>query len=117
MPAFAASAPLSYYSVPHPERSSRCVLGTDECVIDSEMFFVLGCLEVPVHGEEESFSWGVWVSLSEASFEKWRQAYTVEAGIYDGEALAHRTLFRLAGCLAEAMSGYDEPEDDGPSAR
>jgi len=69
MPSFGADAPLSYYDIPKEERASRCDLGTDDCVIDEESFFVRGCIEIPVHGQEEPFSWGAWVSLSRPSFE------------------------------------------------
>ncbi len=71
MPSFGAHAPLSYYEVPTEERENRCHLGTDDCVIDEEFFFVRGCLEIPVIGEVEPFSWGVWVSLSQANYLQW----------------------------------------------
>lgn len=70
MPTFGADAPLTYYSIPAGERSARCVLDGDTCVIDQQYFFVLGCLEIPVHGATEPFSWGVWVSLSKNSFDQ-----------------------------------------------
>lgn len=68
MPTFGAKAPLSYYEIPESERAERCDLGSDDCVIDGKHFFVRGCLEIPVQGENDPFIWGVWVSLSEASF-------------------------------------------------
>jgi hypothetical protein len=71
MPTFGADAPLSYYEVPLAERERRCSLGTDDCVIDDRWFFVRGCIEIPVQGETDQFSWGVWVSLSEDSFKRW----------------------------------------------
>jgi hypothetical protein len=71
MPSFGADAPLSYYAVPEAERETRCSLGTDDCVIDQTKFFVRGCIEIAVEGEDEPFSWGVWVSLSETSFHEW----------------------------------------------
>ena len=61
MPSFGAQAPLSYYAVPEGQRDDRCSLGSDDCVIDGQHFFVRGCIEIPVHGEGEPFSWGVWV--------------------------------------------------------
>jgi hypothetical protein len=69
MPTFGDAAPLYYYSVPDGERAARCHLDTDVCVVDGEFFFVRGCLDIPVHGEEDEFSWGVWVSLSKSNFE------------------------------------------------
>ena len=68
MPTFGADAPWHYYGVPPEERERRCSLGSDDCVIDDEYFFVRGCVDIPVIGETEQFSWGVWVSLSEDSF-------------------------------------------------
>jgi hypothetical protein len=44
-------------------------------VIDNEFFFVRGCLEVPVIGDEQPFSWGVWASLSEKNFRHLEELY------------------------------------------
>ncbi len=78
MPGFGADAPLSYYVIPEEQRSSRCVLGSDDCIIDDRWYFVRGCIEIPVHGESETFSWGVWVSLSETSYAQWADAFDLE---------------------------------------
>jgi len=78
MPAFGAEAPLDYYLVPEEERPARVRFGTDDCVIDGTQFFVLACIEIPVHGEREPFTWGVWVSLSEASYRQWQATYADE---------------------------------------
>lgn len=75
MPSFGADAPLSYYVVPQDERATRCLLSADACVIDGESYFVRGCIEVPVEGEKEPFSWGVWVSLSEGSYKQWLESH------------------------------------------
>lgn len=52
-------------------------LGSDDCVIDGKYFFVRGCIEIPVIAEEEPFSWGVWVSLSEQSHADWVKHFHV----------------------------------------
>ena len=70
MPTFGADAPLYFYSVPAEERDGRCRLTSDTCVVDRQHFFIRGCLELPVHGAAEKFVWGVWMSLSEANFER-----------------------------------------------
>ena len=44
------------------------MLDSNTCVVDQQYFFVRGCLDIPVHGETEAFSWGVWVSLSKDRF-------------------------------------------------
>ena len=45
--------------------------GLDEelCVIQGEHFFVQGNIDIPIIGEDDGFfTWGVWVSLSQANF-------------------------------------------------
>jgi len=75
MPSFGANAPLYFYSIPADEREQRCELTTDTCIVDEEFFFVRGVLNIPVDGTDEPFSWGVWVSLSRASFLDYMKHY------------------------------------------
>ena len=75
MPAFVAEYPWHYFDVPENERVSRCSIATDDCVIDEELFFIRGCLEIPVSNSDEPFEWGVWVSLSESSYIEWRRMF------------------------------------------
>ena len=63
-----SDAPLAYYEMAAEDQNTRCHLSPDDCIIDSDTFFVRGCTEFPVRGEEDPFIWGVWVSLSENSF-------------------------------------------------
>jgi len=67
---FRRDAPLYFYAIPAEQRDRRCLLKSDICSVDQQHFFVRGCLEIPVLGELEPFSWGVWVSLSADNFEK-----------------------------------------------
>lgn len=84
MPSFGALAPVSYEDIPEAERAVRCSLGSDDCVIDEEWFFVRGCLEIPVIGEVEPFVWGVWVSISKASFIEWSACYAEQSRSHIG---------------------------------
>jgi hypothetical protein len=99
MPSFGASAPLSYYEVPVEEREARCDLGSDDCVIDGEHFFVRGCIEIPVQGETEPFSWGVWVSLSQASHLEWLKHFQNKWG-------QTRILFTQGKQKAISLNGF-----------
>ena len=78
VPSFGADAPLTFYQVPEMHRAKRCDLGSDDCVIDGEHFFVRGCLEIPVLGEVDPLTWGVWVSLSKASHLQWVESFDLE---------------------------------------
>jgi len=75
--AYGPPAPVYWYSIPEAERERRCLLSSDQCIIDDAHFFLVGNLEIPILGSEERFSWDVWVSLSAANFaracELWEQ--------------------------------------------
>ncbi|CAB3636450.1 DUF2199 domain-containing protein [Achromobacter pestifer] len=71
LPSFGADAPESYYRIAPQEREQRCDLGSDDCVIDEQHFFVRACIELPIQDYPEPFVWGVWVSVSLASYETW----------------------------------------------
>ena len=70
--------PLYFYCIPEEQRDSRCLLDSDTCVVDREHFFVRGCLEIHVHQVTEPFVWGLWVSLSKANFDAFRESFGVQ---------------------------------------
>jgi hypothetical protein len=102
MPALTAHAPLYYYSVPEGERAERCELTNDICVVDREFFFVRGNIEIPVHGLDERFAWGVWVSLSQANFDEYTAHY---------ERADRDNLGPYFGWLSAALRGYPDTEN------
>ena len=66
-------APDPYNDVPEADRDRRCFLDADYCVVDDEHFFVRGCVEIPIIGQNDPLIWGVWVSLSRQNFERERE--------------------------------------------
>ena len=66
---YVAPAPVYWYALPEHERARRCVLDDELCDRRSH-FFIKGNLEIPVHNVEHPFVWTVWVSLSQANFER-----------------------------------------------
>ena len=72
-PSFGFDAPSPYTELSEALRTSAH-LGTDLCWYEEDgetHRFVRVCLEVPIHGFSEPFTWGVWVSLSEQSFNRY----------------------------------------------
>ena len=63
------SAPRNWFGMSEVERTTRGKLTTDLCTIDGTEHYVRGCIEIPVSDCAETFIWGVWVSVSEASFQ------------------------------------------------
>jgi hypothetical protein len=90
VPSFGWDFPSQYLDIPPDERASRCELNSEACVIDGQWHFVRGCLEIDVLNSEEVFSWGVWVSLSDASFQQLvRQQAPRSAGPFFGWLCTH----------------------------
>ncbi len=68
IPTFGANYPITVLHVPEGEREQRVAIGSDDCVIDEKEFYIRGCIEIPVHGYDDPFIWGAWVSLSKENF-------------------------------------------------
>ena len=102
VPVLSAEAPLYYYSVPEIERGRRCKLAADTCVVDDEYFFVKGCLEIPIHGSDETFAWEVWVSLSPANFRVFTSLLQVDSRSHAGP---------FFGWLSAGIAGYPDTEN------
>ncbi|MFF9198427.1 DUF2199 domain-containing protein [Streptomyces sp. NPDC014779] len=63
---YAAEAPAVWE--PAFADADDCLLSADQCVVHGQHYFVKGLIEIPVLGSDETFSWGVWVSLSAENF-------------------------------------------------
>jgi len=77
-PSFGFRAPDTYTWLTDEQKGSIATLSGDFCTIAHDQGtdrFVRAVLEVPIHGVSEPFLWGVWVSLSETSFERYKKTY------------------------------------------
>ena len=99
---YGASAPALWFDIPEAERGRRCLLSSDQCVIDDRHFFIVGNLELAVAGSADRFSWDVWVSLSDRDFaratELWEQPGRESEPPYSGR-------------VSTALPGYPETLD------
>lgn len=98
-PSWAADRPSDYWDVPAEKRESDVFLTSDSCVIADRFFFIRACLEIPIKGYPESYSWGVWVSLSEPNFFIWQGHYNVPQRSHIGP---------FFGWLCSCISVYPE---------
>jgi hypothetical protein len=96
---FGAEAPYLYYVIAPEERSWRAELGSDQCIIDNQHYFVRGCLEIPVLDGLGPFVWGVWVSLSENSFDRMSELW---------ETPGRESEAPCFGCFSTSLPGYPE---------
>ena len=77
-PSVAFRAPDQYASLSDEQKSTMGRLSSDLCTISHDEgtdYFIRAVLEVPIHGVEEPFLWGVWVSLSKESFDRYQETY------------------------------------------
>jgi hypothetical protein len=77
-PSIAFQAPDQYASLTDAQKDEVGQLSSDFCTIRREGgmdYFIRAVLEVPIQGVEDPFLWGVWVSASKASFERYWETY------------------------------------------
>lgn len=77
-PSFAFAAPDPYTWLTEEQKQRIAQISDDLCIIRHEErtdYFVRAVLEIPIHGANEPFTWGVWVSASQQSFERYVQTF------------------------------------------
>lgn len=89
-------------AVPEEERDERVASGSDFCILDDEHYFVRGVMPVPLvdeHGVkiDDEYCWGVWTSLSEANYERYRELFDVDPPADEGPYF---------GWLSNRVPGY-----------
>jgi len=98
-PSFSYAEPPHSFAVPEAERATRIQLTSDTCVIDNDTFFIRGLLEIPIDGADEPFAWGIWVSQSRESFDRYVETFDQDQS-GDGSF----------GWLTVTMPGYVDPD-------
>jgi hypothetical protein len=79
------------------ERARRVELGSDQCILDGEHFFILGNLDIPIIEHDEQVRWSVWSTLSEKNFARAAQLWN-EPG--------RESEVPYFGFLSTAIPGY-----------
>lgn len=76
-PSYAFNAPAPYLEQSE-EIKANGKLGSDLCTYEDEdgkHYFIRVILEIPIHGIQEPYTWGVWASVSEKSFYHYVETY------------------------------------------
>ena len=97
---FAADFPDSYVNLSKDARDARALIGSDQCVIDQEQFYLRGCIELPVRESEGSFLWGVWARVHEVDFDEFAEYWETER--------REEMIGPYKGRLANSLSIYPE---------
>lgn len=82
VPSFSISKPVYVNDLPERERENRVKLNSDLCEIlpsdgtdDDAITCIRTVLEIPIKGMDEPFTWGVWVTQSRGSFQRYVQTF------------------------------------------
>ena len=106
-PSFAFKAPDHYANLDEEQLAAMGELSSDFCKIrrgDHIDYFIRAVLEIPIEGVSEPFLWGVWVSLSKNSFERYVDTYDSPV---EGDG--------FFGWLCNAIPHYPAGESPRPS--
>lgn len=84
-PSFSFNAPFYYQALTDDfQKSPKVSLDSDFCIIEEDRFIRV-CLEIPIKGFDDPFMWGVWISLSQTNFEKYKENFkSNEEAMYFG---------------------------------
>jgi hypothetical protein len=124
-PSIAFRAPDHYACLSEDQKASWgkfCTITKDE----NTDCFIRTILEVPIHGVEEPFLWGVWVSLSKKSFDRYWETYEnpTEGECYFGwvcneipgyaysKSRPADVIVQLNGQRPKVILHLGDPEDD-----
>lgn len=78
IPSWGYPFPMTYFDVPEEERSERCFLTDDLCVVDDERFFLCGCLDLPIAEFSEKLVIRVWAEVEEETFFEYQDLLDVK---------------------------------------
>ena len=94
------NAPDVWNSIATDAQRAEGELSSDQCVfpeVGRARCFVLGRLEIPVPGADESFAWLVWVEVQPNDFldmtEKWNQEGREDSPPYEGVLANHLSIY------------------------
>ena len=74
-PSFGYKWPHHYAVLSEDDRKELATISDDLCIINDQDHFIRVILEIPIHGYEEGFLWGVWVSVSAENYWKYHENF------------------------------------------
>jgi hypothetical protein len=110
--------PDAYLAIPPELRDAHTVVGSDECRLhdgsDTDpRYFLRVLLPMPVRGEQEACSWGVWAEVSAAAFSRTRELWD-DPSQYD-EPPFTATLANSLACCSSTLGLPGEVTLSGPA--
>jgi len=75
LPDLGYDSPAYWSRDPEKQRARHARLTSDFCQLDDEHFFIRAVCRVPIQGTDQTFGWGVWVSLSAENFRRYKETF------------------------------------------
>jgi hypothetical protein len=98
---YAVAFPDEYHLLSEVERKTRALIGSDQCVIDDEKYYIRGIIEIPIIGfPGELFLWGVWACV-------WKEDFDVISEHWN-RAGRESLIGPFKGRLNNLLTGYKE---------
>ena len=97
---YGTDLPIYVEAMNPKERRERVSMSNATCIIDDEHYFIRGNIYLPVHDSDTDFSWGVWSTLSKASYD-----IIVANWIVEGR---ERIVAPAFGYLSTPLPGYPD---------
>jgi hypothetical protein len=97
---FAADFPDAYANLSREDRDSRAVVGSDQCIIDQEQFYIRGCIDLPIRDTDGVFLWGVWARVHQSDFDEISDQWETEG--------REKNIGPYKGRLANSLAIYPE---------
>lgn len=96
---FIATMPVTAACISEAEWEKRVSLSSDQCIVDGSHFFILGNLDIPIVGRDDTLRWTLWSSLSKANFDRVCELW---------EASGREAEPPYFGWLNTAVPGYED---------
>lgn len=75
---FGADFPDMYANMKREDRENRSSVSSDQCIIDEKWFFIRGCLEIPIIGDDV-FVWGLWAIVYPEVFDELHECWELQS--------------------------------------
>lgn len=102
-PSFSMDMPFGAFLIPKDEFDERVKLNSDLCIVDKTDFYIRATLSIPIQNSSEDFLWGVWVTQSKESFNRYVETFDADQ--------SQESSF---GWLPITFEGYARNPLDGP---
>jgi hypothetical protein len=95
----ACDSPDPYACLNNAEKADCAHLGSDDCIINDDQYYLRGIIELPIIGLKETFLWGVWARVRERDYD--------EFAVHFEASGREKMIGPYKGRLCNRLRGYD----------